>query len=183
MYNNKNSKNERGVTLIETAISIPVVLSVLLGVVQYGFVFASQLSLRQAASVASRYAILGQPYNHRNANQAGWYRRGQKQREEEIANLAIEALPSFIQKGRLESPKVDTSYRLRTGLTATKVELTYHVPVFLPFIGRSIRLGGGDPSGGASNTWRGTHGAKKSKGEKRGQKTRSFPITIEMIMK
>jgi len=48
-----------GSALVEFALTLPLLAIVLFGIIQYGFIFGAYITIRNASSVAARYAILG----------------------------------------------------------------------------------------------------------------------------
>lgn len=48
-------------SLVEFAITLPLVALLLFAIIQYGLIFGAHISLRNASAVAARYAILSNP--------------------------------------------------------------------------------------------------------------------------
>ena len=53
----KRTKDISGSVLIEAAITLPLIMVLILGVIQYALIFSAEISIVHAASVASRAAI------------------------------------------------------------------------------------------------------------------------------
>lgn len=53
-----NGRNERGAAAVEFALVVPILLLLLIGIMNFGFVFAQQISLNNAARQAARYAVV-----------------------------------------------------------------------------------------------------------------------------
>jgi hypothetical protein len=54
-------KTNRGQTLVEFALCIPLLALLLFGIIQYGFIFYTYISLKNASAVGARYATLSNP--------------------------------------------------------------------------------------------------------------------------
>lgn len=52
-------RSEAGATLVEAAVVVPLIITLLLGMVQYGLIFGGYLTLQHAAAVASRAVYSG----------------------------------------------------------------------------------------------------------------------------
>src|ERR1043166_5350046 len=50
-----------GSTMVEFALTLPLLALLLFGIIQYGFIFAAYMTLRNASAVGARYAILTAP--------------------------------------------------------------------------------------------------------------------------
>lgn len=117
VYNSR--KDERGVALIEAAIIVPVVVVLLLGVIQYGYLLAGYISLRSASAVTARYVAIinpGIPNNSPN-----------------IRNVAVGALSPSFDPTLLEDPVVTDETVGGVG-GAKRVSLTYNMPLFFPIV-------------------------------------------------
>ncbi|GAB3035469.1 hypothetical protein GCM10011376_18760 [Nocardioides flavus (ex Wang et al. 2016)] len=53
-----NGRTERGASAVEFALVMPILILVLIGIVNFGFVLAQQISLNNAARQAARYAVV-----------------------------------------------------------------------------------------------------------------------------
>ncbi|UUZ59708.1 TadE/TadG family type IV pilus assembly protein [Nocardioides sp. B-3] len=54
----RRRRDENGAAALEFALVVPILLPVLIGIVNFGFVFAQQISLNNAARQAVRYAVV-----------------------------------------------------------------------------------------------------------------------------
>src|SRR4051794_17648077 len=54
-------KKISGSTMVEFALTLPLLALLLFGICQYGFIFAAYLTLRNASAVGARYATLSNP--------------------------------------------------------------------------------------------------------------------------
>ena len=55
----KLKKNEKGQSMVEFALVIPVLLLIVIGIIEFGFMFSSYLTLTNASREAVRYISLG----------------------------------------------------------------------------------------------------------------------------
>lgn len=51
-------RDDRGAAAVEFALVVPILLLILIGIINFGFVFAQQISLNNAARQAARYAVV-----------------------------------------------------------------------------------------------------------------------------
>jgi len=52
---------QTGQSLVEFALTLPIVALLLFGIIQYGFIFSAMLTVRNASAVGARYAVVGTP--------------------------------------------------------------------------------------------------------------------------
>lgn len=57
----KDRRTDRGASAVEFALVMPILVLVLVGIVNFGFVLAQQISLNNAARQAARYAVVDGP--------------------------------------------------------------------------------------------------------------------------
>lgn len=60
-FQGKCIRSASGSTLIEFALTLPLLALMLFGIIQYGFIFAAYTTVRNASAVAARYATLTSP--------------------------------------------------------------------------------------------------------------------------
>lgn len=56
-----SKNNESGATMLEFAVVLPILIVFILGIIQYGLIFASQLVLLNTTATAARYSTVGEP--------------------------------------------------------------------------------------------------------------------------
>ena len=54
----RHDRSDRGAAAVEFALVVPILLLVMVGIVNFGFVLAQQISLNNAARQAARYAVV-----------------------------------------------------------------------------------------------------------------------------
>jgi Flp pilus assembly protein TadG len=54
-----HGQEERGQSLVEMALALPLLLLIILGIIQFGFVFSGQIALSSAAREGARLAAVG----------------------------------------------------------------------------------------------------------------------------
>jgi len=118
VYN--SNKDERGVALIEAAITVPVVVVLLLGVIHYGYLLAGYISLRSASAVTARYVAIINPGVSDDTI---------------ISNVAKGALSPELDPNRLITPVglgVPPDPNLPAG--SQMVTLSYSMPLFFSLV-------------------------------------------------
>lgn len=60
--------NERGVSMIEAALILPIIMGLFFAIVQYGLIFGAFISLRNGAAVAVRSFAIAEPNEVANLN-------------------------------------------------------------------------------------------------------------------
>ncbi len=112
---------DAGSAVVEAALVLPLFLLLVFGLMQFGLIFRSQLALRDAASIAVRFAVLGNPA-------AG------TPTPESVIQVAKDSLYGVLDPDGVNG-SVDFAHTLpATGESATKVQLTYHLDLLLPFV-------------------------------------------------
>ena len=56
-----HGRTERGASAVEFALVVPILIGIMIGIVNFGFVLAQQISLNNAARQAARYAVVDGP--------------------------------------------------------------------------------------------------------------------------
>ena len=105
-----------GQSLIEFALTLPLLALLLFGIIQYGFVFAAYLTLRNASAVAARHAVLTSPTPS----------------QIEIRKVAKEAIQPMLSSTHLDPASITST--TVGGQPATNVTLVYHLPLIIPYV-------------------------------------------------
>ncbi len=116
--NTSKHSSSRGISLIEVAILLPVLAVILVGILQYGLLFAGYLTLHNAAVSCVRFAAL----NNQDASPA------------ELAVVARESIEPLLKPMHLRAPRVDMNAAVAGIARARRVELTYDMPLLVPFL-------------------------------------------------
>lgn len=112
----EGSNPERGAAMLEMAIVAPLMLLILFGIIQYGQILSAHIALRNAASVAAREGTLS------GATASS------------IANAAREALVDPLDAADLPDGQINIENPLINGNTATRVTLTYYLPLMISYV-------------------------------------------------
>lgn len=112
-----SAPEERGASMVEFAVCLPLITILLFGIVQYGLIFASYNSLKELSAMGARYAVLD-PRPSTNAVAAF------------VTQIkSPELKDAYFSQTLTESTVVGSSKKARS------VELTYTMPVFFPVPG------------------------------------------------
>ena len=57
----RKAQQQSGTTMVEFALTLPLVALLLFGIIQYGFIFAAYMTIRNASAVGARYSTLSNP--------------------------------------------------------------------------------------------------------------------------
>lgn len=113
-HRNKAHRNKaRGAVMAEAAIVLPVMMLLVFGVIQFGFLFAAQITLRNASALAARVAVL------ESASAA------------QITQAARDAVAPLLDPAQVA---VVIDHPTVNGAAATKVTLTTNYPLFASFV-------------------------------------------------
>jgi len=113
-------RRRTGSTLFEFAIVVPVLLALLFGIIEWGYIFAARTTIRNATVVAARAALPGATTN--NVDIAGI---------QQIAKNAI--MPLLPVTGSNPTVNVLTNAVLGDTTNAISVQMTYKLKVFIPW--------------------------------------------------
>lgn len=106
-------KNARGASMVEFAVVLPFLITVLFGLIQYGYLFAAYITVKNASAVGARCAITtGCP---------------------SVVNTTQQAVQPLLNPANA-SVTFNSNY-LITGTTYGKrVDVTYPLPLFVRFL-------------------------------------------------
>lgn len=124
MFNVKKIiKSKKGQTMVETALILPVILLILLGIMEFGRLFSNYLIVSNASREGARYAALG---------------KSDTQIQSVIEDL-------FVSTGLCESGSFGSVATITKGTYADSVEIKveYNYNVITPIVGPLIS--GGNP--------------------------------------
>jgi Flp pilus assembly protein TadG len=102
--------------LVEFALVAPLLLLLLFGIIQYGFIFAAYMTLRNASAVTARYAILSNP----------------TRTIPQIQAMAKSAITPMLDANLLVGCDVGTP--TVNGGPATSITLRYTLPLIVSFV-------------------------------------------------
>jgi len=113
-----SSSDERGTSVVETAIILPLLLTLVFGIIQYGFMIYAKIAVQNAAELAARYCITqtSAPSQAQVLAQA----RGEMIPPMDPANLSVSTY--------------DTAYATPNGTQAYRVQLQYDLPLLIGFV-------------------------------------------------
>lgn len=103
--------------MVEFSLILPVLLLFLCGVIQYGYLLASYITVRNASAVAARYAKLSDPQPSTTA----------------VQNVARDALAPMLVPAHANAPTV-TDVTIGGVAGAKRVSITYPLPLWFPFV-------------------------------------------------
>ena len=106
--------NERGAAMTEAAIVVPILLLLVMGVIQYGVALSTSVSLKHAAAVAARHAVLD------GATDA------------DVEQAARDAVALTLNPAYLSTVSVTT--QTVNSANATQVALTYDLQAIMPYV-------------------------------------------------
>lgn len=109
---------ETGVSIVELAIVLPVLILFIAGILQFGYLLATHVVLRQAAVTAGREALLSLP----------------RRTDDEIRATVEAAIQPLLAVDRLEDVQLDRNFVVNNSAGAVRIELLYEIPPFIPII-------------------------------------------------
>jgi len=118
---NKSYRKQSGQSLVEFAITLPILALFLFGICQFGFIFAAVLTVRNASAVGARYAVVGSPASSN------------------VQAVAKAAVSPMLNAGSATASVTDTNL---AGNTAKMVTVTYNLPLIIPFVVPGKTAGG-----------------------------------------
>jgi Flp pilus assembly protein TadG len=112
------ARRKQGQALAEFALVIPLLALVLFAIIQYGFIFGAYITLRNAAAVGARYAVVG---NQKTIA--------------DIQTRTRNAVTPMLNVANVTAVNVNTNFSVGT-LTggATRVEVRYNLPLIIPYL-------------------------------------------------
>lgn len=119
-------QKNRGQALVEFALMIPLLALLLFAIIQYGFIFATYISVRNASAVAARHAALS---------------TSPRPTELVIKEVALGALGPMLQTNHA-SVTVQTNLTVGSVPGATSVRVQYNLPLIIPFVVPGKTAGG-----------------------------------------
>ena len=111
-------RGESGQHLVEFALALLPLALLLCGICQYGFIYAANMTLRNATDMAARYAALSVT-NIPTATQ--------------VQNFAKQAVAPMLDPN-LATATVDTNITVGGINGATSVQLQYNLPLVIPWV-------------------------------------------------
>lgn len=144
MKERRKENKERGQSLIELAISLPVIVLILLGTVNFGLALFSYAILRDAAQEGALYGSFNP------ANKAAIENRARNilpRDDEDIFSSPVNLLNNNVVSVEIDSIGKACQGITRGAANSIRVRVIYRQPIIMPFIGdivgsNSIRLTG-----------------------------------------
>lgn len=115
---NRDYNKQRGASLIEAAIGIPVVLSMLFGIVQWGIIFAAKITLIQATATAGRAITVDNP----------------QYSEEDLRKIAVDAAKPLLVLDKNTNCSVTGKRNGDNSTPNTTITCNYTLNLMLPFV-------------------------------------------------
>jgi len=113
---NKSHGKKSGQSLVEFALTLPLLALLLFAICQYGLIFAAVLTLRNASAVGARYAVIGTP------SQAS------------VQAVTKAAVGPMLNTNNVTAVNVDMNYTVGGTTGAKSVQLIYNLPLIIPFV-------------------------------------------------
>ncbi|MHB1455140.1 MAG: TadE/TadG family type IV pilus assembly protein [Saccharofermentanales bacterium] len=112
------AKNEKGQAIVELAIAIPVLLLVLCGIIDFGWIFSNKMVITYCSREGARYGTV---------NAAAQYS------EEDIAQRVMDVAPDYLKDNLNVAVTYTDIYDVRSG--DVEVEVRYTVRALTPITG------------------------------------------------
>jgi Flp pilus assembly protein TadG len=110
------ARQRLGSTMVEFALTLPLLALMLFGIIQYGFIFAAYMTLRNASAVGARYATLG---------------TSPKPTKQQITDVTIGAITPML---KTNGATVNVGTPTVGGQSATSVQINYNLQLIIPFV-------------------------------------------------
>ncbi len=107
----------RGAAVLETAIVLPLLVTMLFGIIQFGQLLGAHIALRTAAATAARAVVVNASVNQTSA----W-------------NYARSAMVYPLNPNSLTLAQVQVTPRTFGTVTGATVDLTYSFPLLISFV-------------------------------------------------
>ena len=113
---NKSHGNKSGQSLVEFALTLPLLALVLFGICQYGLIFAAIITVRNASAVGARYAVIGTPS------------------VASVQAVATAAVGPMLNVNNVTGVTVDPNATVGSASGAKSVTVNYSLPLIIPFV-------------------------------------------------
>ena len=121
IFEQKRIKSQRASALVEAAIVIPVLALILMGIIQWGYIFGAHLTLKNASVAAARYSILTLPSPSKS----------------DVENMAKSSVAPMLLPGLTDAdfnPSAAVSCGGSCTVNGKQVTLKYDLDLFFPFV-------------------------------------------------
>jgi len=117
LYRPRPASERSGTSMVEFALTLPLLAVLLFGIIQYGFIFADYMTIRNASAVAARYATLSPTPTIAEI--------------QSVAQTTAEA-----ELGTNNVPTVNVNMNVAVGSfdDGKQVQVVYNVPLIIPFV-------------------------------------------------
>jgi len=113
----RESSEERGTSLVEFSVILPLIVLLLFSIIQYSLIFSAYLTVHNANVIAARFATLNPDSTSMT-----------------IEQIARASLVPMLQPDNLLDPVIELNEVVGGIGGAKKVQLTYELPLLLPFV-------------------------------------------------
>ena len=120
MWIRQLAKTQRGQTLVELALVLPIIVLILFGILEFGRIFHSYIVITNAAREGVRLGAVGKP-------------------DEEIISRIREVAPLHEADTRLKVTKLEPDQSARTPGLPMTIEVTYDVELVTPLFRTQIQ--------------------------------------------